>query len=180
MESPELWFEDFGTAKLKRGRALVDLDADFGKVVKRGDYRVFLTPEGDCHGLYVRRKTAAGFEVRELMGGESSTTFSYRIVGRRKDVRAQRRFAKIDTRLPLPAERPSKPTAAGLRAFVAGVQREARRRRPKVAKKGKGSREHPKYVSLRLRAGEKNEPARAAATRTDVGTTPPPRERARG
>ena len=41
MESPEHWFEDFGTAKLKRGRAVVKLDADFAKVIKRGDYRVF-------------------------------------------------------------------------------------------------------------------------------------------
>src|SRR5262249_37839273 len=44
MESPEHWFEDFGTAKLKRGRTVVKLDADFAKVIKRGDYRVFLTP----------------------------------------------------------------------------------------------------------------------------------------
>src|SRR5262249_15427617 len=29
MESPELWFEDFGAAKLKDGRAVVKLDADF-------------------------------------------------------------------------------------------------------------------------------------------------------
>jgi hypothetical protein len=48
MESPEHWFEDFGTAKLKNGRALVALEADFAKVIKRSDYRVFVTPEGDC------------------------------------------------------------------------------------------------------------------------------------
>jgi hypothetical protein len=103
MESPEHWFEDFGAAKLKRGRAVVKLDADFGKVIKRGDYRVFVTPEGDCRGLYVRRKRAASFEVRELAGGKSSIAFFYRIVGRRKDIRGHKRFAKIDTRLPLPA-----------------------------------------------------------------------------
>jgi hypothetical protein len=34
-------------------------------VIKRGDYKVFLTPEGDPR-LYVRRKSAASFEVREL------------------------------------------------------------------------------------------------------------------
>src|SRR5262249_44099537 len=28
MESPDHWFEDFGSAKLKRGRAVVKLDAD--------------------------------------------------------------------------------------------------------------------------------------------------------
>jgi hypothetical protein len=76
MESPEVWFEDFGAAKLKRGRMIVKLDVDFAKVIKRGDYKVFLTPEGDCRGLYVRRKSAANFEVRELAGGKSSVTSS--------------------------------------------------------------------------------------------------------
>jgi hypothetical protein len=64
MESPEHWFEDFGSAKLARGRTVVKLDANFAKVIKRGDYRVFVTPEGDCRGLYVRRKSANSFEVR--------------------------------------------------------------------------------------------------------------------
>jgi hypothetical protein len=99
MESPEHWFEDFGAAKLKRGRAVVKLDANFAKVIKRGDYKVFVTPEGNCRGLYVR-KSAASFEVRELGGGMSNVAFSYRIVGRRKDIRGHRRFAKIDVTLP--------------------------------------------------------------------------------
>jgi hypothetical protein len=50
MESPEVWFEDFGSAKLARGRAVVKLDANFAKVIKRGDYRVFVTPEGNATG----------------------------------------------------------------------------------------------------------------------------------
>ena len=75
MESPEVWFEDFGSAKLARGRALVKLDSNFAKVIKRGDYRVFVTPEGNCHGLYVRHKSANKFEVREVMGGKSSIRF---------------------------------------------------------------------------------------------------------
>jgi hypothetical protein len=138
MESPELWFEDFGTARLKRGRAVVELEANFASVIKRGDYRVFVTPEGDCRGLYVRRKDGASFEVRELAGGKSSVAFSYRIVGRRKDVRAQRRFAKVDPRLELPtapARRPRKRSAAELRAFVARVEREMREAAPKIKKR---------------------------------------------
>jgi hypothetical protein len=142
MESPELWFEDFGTARLKGGRTIVKLDADFAKVIKRGDYRTFLTPEGDCRGLYVRRK-ANSFEVRELMGGKSSITFSYRIVGRRKDIKTPRRFAKVDTRLPMPAAatrapRHRKPTAAALRAFVAGLEQEARDARQSARGKSEG------------------------------------------
>ena len=144
MESPELWFEDFGTAKLNKGRATVKLDADFAKVIKRGDYRVFVTPEGECRGLSVRRKRAASFEVRELMSGTSSIAFSYRIVGRRKDIRAQERFAKIDTRLLLPRPpRMPKPTAAALRAFIARVEKEAQERTPKGAKKGRRPRVRP-------------------------------------
>ena len=127
MESPELWFEDFGTARLKRGRAVVKLDADFAKVIKRGDYRVFPAPEGDCRGLFVHRKSATTFEVRELMGGKSSIEFSYRIVGRRKDIQRHKRFAKIDTRLPMPAAR-ARRRAPTLRAFRAELEREARAR----------------------------------------------------
>jgi hypothetical protein len=140
MESPEYWFEDFGAAKLKRGRAAVKIDANFARVIKRGDYRVFVTPEGDCRGLYVRRKTAASFEVRELAGGKSNVAFSYRIVGRRNDIKAPR-FAKTDTntRLPLPAaptRRPRKrrPARLELRAFIARVEKEMREGSPKPKK----------------------------------------------
>jgi hypothetical protein len=97
MESPEHWFEDFGSARLKRGRATVKLDADFAKVVTLEGYRVFLTPEGDCHGLYVQSKRGASFEVRELQGGTSSVAFSYRIVAKRKDIKRHTRFAKFET-----------------------------------------------------------------------------------
>jgi hypothetical protein len=125
MESPEHWFEDFGAAKLARGRATVKLDADFAKVIKRGDYHVFLTPRGDCRGLYVRSQGGASFEVRELGGGKSSVAFSYRIVGRRKDINRHKRFAKIDTRLALPPVRGRRP-APTLRAFIADIEKEAR------------------------------------------------------
>jgi hypothetical protein len=47
----------------------------------------------------VRNKIPTSFEVRELTDGK----FSYRIVARRKDIRAHKRFAKIDTRFPAPA-----------------------------------------------------------------------------
>jgi len=102
MESPELWFEDFGVAKLKNGRATVKLDGDYAKVIKSAGYHVFLTPEGDCRGLYVRSRRSASFEVRELQGGRSNVAFSYRVVGRRKDIKAHKRFAKIDLRPPKP------------------------------------------------------------------------------
>jgi len=149
MESPEHWFEDFGTAKLKRGRAVVKLDADFAKTIRTGDYRVFLTPEGDCGGLYIKSKRGNGFEVRELQGGTSSVAFSYRIVGKRKDIKGHKRFAKINVPASFPSAVTRAPgkvrsTPAGLRVFVAGLERQARGRRPKVAKKGRRSRGLPK------------------------------------
>jgi hypothetical protein len=147
---------------VKRGRAVVRLDADFAKVIKRGDYRVFVTPEGDCRGLYIHNRSAASFEVRELAGGTSNVAFSYRIVGRRKDIRRHRRFAKIDTRLQLPADatrppRKGAPRAAELRAFVARLEKEARARAPKGAKKAR----HPFPEHLKREAVIAAESARS-------------------
>jgi hypothetical protein len=89
VESPESWFEDFGRDYLSDGRALVRLDPDFAAVVN-GDYHVFLTPEGDCAGLFVSARAQDGFEVREQQGGRSSLPFSYRVAARRRDLRVQR------------------------------------------------------------------------------------------
>jgi hypothetical protein len=77
--------------------------------------------------------------VRELTGGKSSV---YRIVGRRKDIKEHRRFAKIDNPLPLPtraarASRKPAPTATDLSRFVARVEKEARERAPKGVEKAR-------------------------------------------
>ena len=90
LESPESWFEDFGRAELRAGRAEVALDADFAALVETDDYHVFLTPEGESGGLYVSARTSGTFEVREQADGKSTLGFSYRIVARRKDVTHER------------------------------------------------------------------------------------------
>jgi len=85
VESPENWFEDFGSAEMRGGVAWVPLDASFAEATNAAiTYHVFLTPNGDSNGLYVARKTAAGFEVREHGGGGSNVAFDYRIVVRRR------------------------------------------------------------------------------------------------
>jgi hypothetical protein len=108
LESPESWFEDFGRAKLARGRVKVKLDRKFVAVADTKDYQVFLTPEGDSHGLFLSAKNGAGFEVREQQIGRtigtSSIAFSYRLVARRKDVKASR-FKRI--KLPQPPKMPA-------------------------------------------------------------------------
>jgi hypothetical protein len=84
-ESPEVWFEDFGEGQLVYGRANIELDPVFAQTVNtQVTYHVFLTPGGDCNGLYVAYKTPTSFEVSELKGGNSNLTFSYRIVAKRK------------------------------------------------------------------------------------------------
>lgn len=85
VESPENWFEDYGGGKLEDGQAAVILEPTYLQTVNTGvEYRVFLTPKGDCAGLYVTNETPQGFEVRELHGGRSNVEFDYRILARRK------------------------------------------------------------------------------------------------
>jgi hypothetical protein len=85
VESPENWFEDFGSGKLIIGMAQIVLDPTFANTVNTEiTYHVFLTPNAECRGLYVAQKSRSGFEVRELGGGKSNITFDYRIVARRK------------------------------------------------------------------------------------------------
>lgn len=90
LECPESWFEDFGRAKLKQGKARIKLDRDFAACVNTVDYHVFVTPEGACNGLCVTKRQRDGFVVEELQKGTSSAPFSYRIVARRKDTPAGR------------------------------------------------------------------------------------------
>ena len=83
IESPEVWFEDFGTESLTNGQAVVGIDPLFASTINLDDYHVFLTPLGDCQGLYVANKTPTRFEVRELGGGSANVSFDYRIVAHR-------------------------------------------------------------------------------------------------
>jgi hypothetical protein len=85
IEAPENWFEDAGAGQLSNGSAVIQLENMFGQAVNTGiDYHVFLTPNGDCKGLYVSQKSATSFEVHELGGGTSSVAFDYRIMAKRK------------------------------------------------------------------------------------------------
>jgi hypothetical protein len=91
-ESPEPYFEDFGRAQLVGGVANVPLEREFAQLVAGGNYHVFTEPEGPSGVLYVSRRTATGFEVRDP--GNGNAPFSYRIVTRRKDIEG-RRFARV-------------------------------------------------------------------------------------
>jgi len=82
-ESPEPWVEDFGTATLVEGSTTVVIEPIYAQTVNLDDYHVFLTPLGDCNGLFVEAKGPTSFDVGELAGGTSNVSFDYRIVARR-------------------------------------------------------------------------------------------------
>ena len=86
IESPVNWFEDAGSGHLVNGVEVVELDPTFIQTVNtKLEYQVFLTPYGDCKGLYVTKRTANSFEVHELGGGAASLSFGYRIMAIRKN-----------------------------------------------------------------------------------------------
>ena len=106
-ESPKNWFEDFGSAKLVGGVATVKLDPNFAQTINtRLNYHVFLTANGDCHGLYVAQKTHNSFEVRELGGGQSNVSFDYRIAGLRS---GYEKIRMPPANMPKVQKRPSPP-----------------------------------------------------------------------
>jgi len=81
----EDWVEDAGSGELSHGSAVVALESKFAQTVNSDvEYHVFLTPKGDCEGLYVSSETSRGFEVHELRHGQSSVAFDYRIMAKRK------------------------------------------------------------------------------------------------
>jgi hypothetical protein len=99
LESPESWFEDFGTGHLDCGRADVAIDPDFAALVDLTDYHIFLTMRDGHHLLSVLNQTTNGFTVEAnravaaLMGKREtdlSGTFSWRIVAKRKDITSAR------------------------------------------------------------------------------------------
>jgi hypothetical protein len=99
LESPESWFEDFGTGRLECGRSEVTIDPDFAAMVDLTDYHVFLTGYDMSAPLFVHNRTTAGFAVEAgpaaaALTGRTDTdltgTFSWRVVAKRKDIAGAR------------------------------------------------------------------------------------------
>ncbi|MCC6179034.1 MAG: hypothetical protein IT305_27305 [Chloroflexi bacterium] len=109
MESPESYFEDFGRSTLdSNGEAWVKIDPQFARVVNLDGYFAFVTPEGDCHGLFVARRDKEAFLVKELGSGASGVSFTWRLLAKRADV--QDKTSRLDV-VPL-GKRPADPSAA--------------------------------------------------------------------
>jgi len=103
-ESAEVYFFDRGGGQLVNGVAVIALDPVWLETVTIDaghPMRVQVTLTGDCNGVYVAEKTAAGpstgsgqasFTVRELRGGVSNATFDWEVAAKRKgyeDVRLE-------------------------------------------------------------------------------------------
>jgi|HubBroStandDraft_6_1064221.scaffolds.fasta_scaffold05550_5 hypothetical protein len=120
VESPENWFEDAGSGQLSNGSAVISLESTFAQTVNTEmEYHVFLTPKGDCEGLYVSNETVSGFEVHELRHGHSSVGFDYRIMAKRTGYENIRLADKTKQFAPRPKRtegpRPHMPTAQEIR-----------------------------------------------------------------
>ena len=82
--------EDVGEGQLAGGQARIPIDAALARAIDQGPYVVFVTPEGESHGLYVTDKTSSGFTVAENQAGHSNIAFGYRIVAKPYGVKAAR------------------------------------------------------------------------------------------
>jgi hypothetical protein len=87
-EAPENLFEDYGVGQLSNGTTHISIDPIFTKNIVVNDkhpLRVFIQLEGDCKGVFVTNKANNGFDVTELMNGNSNAKFSWHIVANRAD-----------------------------------------------------------------------------------------------
>ena len=86
IESPEMWFEDLGRAKLVNGTASVSLDSLFMETVvidNMHPMQVFLQENDATNGLIVKTGTSS-FTVTEKANGHSNAEFTYRIMAKRR------------------------------------------------------------------------------------------------
>ncbi len=103
------------------GKADIKLDPDFAAVVDTSKLHVFLTPHDEHFALHLTGRTASGFTVTAVPSttgaaaghrtADAQGTFTYRVVAKRKDVRADR-LAKFTVPQEIKLAPPPIPTAA--------------------------------------------------------------------
>lgn len=84
-ESPEYWYQDYGTVNLVNGQAHVDLDPITAEIIvvdANNPIRVFATPVNmlNFNGVTIMNQTATGFDLVELNGGNHSGQLHYQLV----------------------------------------------------------------------------------------------------
>ncbi|KPL18026.1 MAG: hypothetical protein AMJ92_09960 [candidate division Zixibacteria bacterium SM23_81] len=85
-ESPENWFEDFGTGAIYDGRAQVQLASDFRQTVtidEKDPMKVFITPNNRIGGEWWVEKSTTGFTL-VAPEAPAGAQFDYRVVAKRR------------------------------------------------------------------------------------------------
>lgn len=110
VEAPEAWLEDFGTAKIVGGKAVITLDPAFMALVNATDYHVFLSEYDTYNDIFVTKRSATGFEVH-TKSGAGDGVISWRLVAKRADLPGQRLASFNLPRINVPTAAQIKPPA---------------------------------------------------------------------
>ncbi len=90
-ESPESWFEDFGSSIIKNGKARVSVAEDFHQTVtisSKHPYKVFITPNARIGDWWVEKED--NYFILYAPEAEDGAAFDYRLVAKRKGFEDQR------------------------------------------------------------------------------------------
>jgi hypothetical protein len=85
IESPEVWFEDYGTASLVNGETIVKLNPLFLETVAidaTHKIQVIVQMEDESEEVFVI-KGRSDFKVKESNNGKSNAAFSYKVIAKR-------------------------------------------------------------------------------------------------
>jgi hypothetical protein len=96
-ESPEYWYQDYGSVKMINGKAHVSLDPILADVVfidDKNPIRVFCTPVDMLYfnGVTIVNQTPTGFDLVELNGGTHSGKLDYQLILKPKTNYGEGRF----------------------------------------------------------------------------------------
>ena len=96
-ESPEYWYQDYGTVNMVNGKATIVLDdilADIIIVDEENPIRVICTPVGMPYfnGVTIMSQTSKTVEILELNGGNHSGKLQYQLVVKPKTNYGEGRF----------------------------------------------------------------------------------------
>ena len=87
VESPENYFEDYGTASMTNGRAVINIDPLFMETIttdNNNPYKVFIQVTDEIQNQVHIIKHDTYFEVVENNNGTSNAAFDWRLVAKRK------------------------------------------------------------------------------------------------